>query len=64
MADFSKFRKYHTFGLIELHNVSKDQLADRIFKLWKSCIYDYGVVEHITFDFGLPTFKQILLRIL
>ena len=36
MANFSKFCKYHTFGLIALHNVSKGQLADRIFKLWKS----------------------------
>ena len=50
MANFSKFRKYQTFGLIELHNVSKGQLADRIFKLWKSCVYDYRVVEHTTFE--------------
>ena len=50
MANFSKFRKYQTFGLIELHNVSKGQLADRIFKLWKSCVYDYWVVEHKTFE--------------
>ena len=57
MANFSKFRKYKTFGLIELHNVSNGQLADIIFKLWKSCLYDYRVVEH-------TTFKQILLRIL
>ena len=50
IANFSKFRKYQTFGLIELHNVSKGQLADRIFKLWKSCVYDYRVVEHTTFE--------------
>ena len=50
MANFSKFHKYQTFGLIELHNVSKGQLADRIFKLWKSCIYDYRVVERATFE--------------
>ena len=50
MANFSKFHKYQTFGLIELHNVSKGQLADRIFKLWKSCVYDYRVVEHTTFE--------------
>ena len=31
MATFSKFHKYQTFGLTELHNVSKGQLADRIF---------------------------------
>ena len=36
MATFFKLRKYQTFGLIELHNLSKGQLADRIFKLWKS----------------------------
>ena len=40
MVNFSKLRKY-TFGLIELHNLSKGQLPDRIFKLWKSCVYDY-----------------------
>ena len=50
MANFSKFRKYQTFGLIELHNVSKGQLADRKFKLWKSCVYDYRVAEHTTFE--------------
>ena len=33
MANFSKLRKYQTFGLIELHNLSKSQLADRIFKV-------------------------------
>ena len=50
MANFSKFRKYQRFGLIELHNVSKGQLADRTFKLWKSCFYDYRVVQHTTFE--------------
>ena len=40
IANFSKPRKYQTFGLIKLHNLSKSQSADRIFKLWKSCIYD------------------------
>ena len=50
MANFSKFRKYQTFGLIGLNNVGKGQLADRIFKLWKSCVYDYRVVEHTTFE--------------
>ena len=33
MATLSKLRKYQTFGLIELHNLSKGQLANRIFKL-------------------------------
>ena len=50
MANFSKFRKYQRFGLIELHNVSKGQLADRTFKLWKSCVYDCQVVEHTSFE--------------
>ena len=50
MANFSKLRKYQTFVLIELHNLSKGQLADRIFKLWKSCVYDYRVVEHTFFE--------------
>ena len=50
MNNFSKFRKYQTFGLIELHNLSKVQLADEIFKLWKSCVYDYRAVEHTTFE--------------
>ena len=50
MANFSKLRKYQTFLLIELRNLSKGQLADRIFKLWKSCVYDYRVVEHTFFE--------------
>ena len=50
MANFSKLCKYQTFGLIELHNWSKDPLADRIFKLWKSCIYDYRAIEHTTLE--------------
>ena len=33
IAYFSKFRKCQALGLIELYNLSKDQLADRIFKL-------------------------------
>ena len=32
MANFPKLRKYQTSGLIELHNLSKGQLDDRIFK--------------------------------
>ena len=32
IANFSKFPKYQTFDLIELHNLSKGQLADRV--LW------------------------------
>ena len=50
MTNFSKFCKYQTFGLIELHSVSKGLLADRIFKLWKRFVYAYRVVEHATFE--------------
>ena len=50
MNNFSKFRKYQTFGLIELHNLSKGQLADKIFKLWKSCVFDFRAVKHKTFE--------------
>ena len=69
MTNFAKFRKYQTFCLIELHNVSKGQLANRIFKFWKSClrlsclscVYDYWVVErtHFVKNFKkkLPGFK-------
>ena len=69
MANFPKFLKYQTFCLIELHNVSKGQLVERIFKLRKSCVYDSGssniqLLKFWLFNFGLPTFKQILLRIL
>ena len=49
IANFSKLHKYRTFGLMELHILSKGQLADRILKLWKSCVYDYRVVEHTFF---------------
>ena len=50
MANFSKFGKYQTFVLTDLHNLSKFQLADRIFKLWKGCVYEY---------LRIPTFKQL-----
>ena len=50
MANFSKHRKYQAFGLIELHNLSKGQLADRIFKAQKNCVYDCRVVKHTTFE--------------
>ena len=50
MANLSKFCKYQTFDLIELRNLSKGQLADRIFKLWKSCVCDYRAVEYTTFE--------------
>ena len=33
MANFSKLGKYQTFALIELYNLNKGELADRIFKL-------------------------------
>ena len=39
MAIFSKLRNYQTFLFIELHNLGKGQLADKIFKLWKSSVY-------------------------
>ena len=32
-----------------MHNLSKGQLADRISKLWKSCVYVYRAVEHTTY---------------
>ena len=50
IANFSKHRKYQTFGLIELHNLSKVQLADKILKFWKSYVYDHRPVEHTTFE--------------
>ena len=39
-----------SFGLIELHNLSKGQLADRIFKLWKRCV-------HITWSSNIQLLK-------
>ena len=63
MANSSSLRKYKTFGLIELHNLSKGWLADRIFKLWKSCVCDYRVVEYIFWNSDIlifATFKQLL----
>ena len=47
MANLSKLCKYQIFALIELHNLSKGQLADRIFKLWKICVFNSRVVKHI-----------------
>ena len=50
MTNFSKLRKYQTLGFIGLYNLRKGQLADGIFKLWKSCVYDYWAVEHTTVE--------------
>ena len=50
MANFPKLLRKQTFGLIELYNSSKGQLADRIFKLWTSCLYNYLAVKHTTFQ--------------
>ena len=47
MATFSKLHKYQTFCLIELHNLSKGQLADRMFKLWKNYVYNYRAISNI-----------------
>ena len=63
MANFSKFRKYQTFGLIEAHNMSKGQLAEWIFKLWKSCVYDYQVVEHTFWHFNFSNFQTTFVKI-
>ena len=49
MANFSKHRKYQTFRLIEFRNLSTGRLADRIFKVLKSCVYDNRVVKHASF---------------
>ena len=63
MANFSKLRKYQRFGFIELHNLSKGQLVDRTFKLWKISVYDYGAVKHTNSDFLIfPTFKQLFVK--
>ena len=66
MSNFSKLRKYQTFGFIELHNLSKGQLADTIFKLTKSSVYDYRAVKFFWNSKFLifPTFKQFLSKIL
>ena len=50
MANFSKLRKYQAFGLNELHNLNKGQLADRIFKLWRRYVYGYRAIKHTTFE--------------
>ena len=60
MANFSKLRKYQRFGLIELHNLSKGLLADRISKLW-SCVYKYRVVEHTALEILLSNFSYFFL---
>ena len=64
MAHFSKLRKYQTFVLIELHNMSKGQLADRIFKIIKKlCLRLPGRRTYIFCNSDIlifPTFKQLL----
>ena len=60
-----KLRKYQKFVLIELHSLSEGQLADWIFKLWKSCVCDYQVVEHTFFEiltFNFPNFQTTFVK--
>ena len=63
MATFPKLCKYQTFGLIELHNFGKGQLADRIFKLWKSYVYDYRTWLFNFFNFQTTFFKNFMKRL-
>ena len=65
-SNFSKLCKYQTFGLNDLRKSIKGLLANRITKVWKSCVYDYRAVEHRTFEFltfklttNFPTFKRL-----
>ena len=59
ITNFPKLCKYQTFDLIELHNLSKCQLVDRIFKLWKSCVYVYQAIKHTIFEILAFQFFQL-----
>ena len=43
MTNFYEFRKYQTFGLVELHNLSKGQLAYKIFR----CVFFFGLTQNV-----------------
>ena len=58
MANFSKFPKYQTFGFIELHNLSKGQLIDRIFKLSKAVLTITGPSNIQLLKFWLFNFSN------
>ena len=48
-----------------MHSWSKGLLADRIFKLWKSCVCDYQVVKHTFFEiltFNFPNFQTTFVK--
>ena len=66
VANFFKLRKYQTFALIELHNLSKCQLADRIFKLLKNYSSYLRLPSSRTYIFWnsdiliFPTFERVL----
>ena len=67
MVNFSKLRKWQTFLLIELHNLSKCQLADIIFKLWKAVftIIRSSNIHFLKFwHFNSPAFKRLLSKFL
>ena len=40
MANIFKLHKYQTFGLLQMHNMSKTWFANDKFSLWKSLAYD------------------------
>ena len=63
MSNFFKLRKNQTFGLIELHNLSRGQLADSIWKVMKKLCsrlpgrrtYNFWNSVFLIF----PTFKRL-----
>ena len=59
IANVSKLFKYKTFGLMAWHNLSKGQSADRILKLWKSCVYDYRPSNMQLLKFWLFNFSNL-----
>ena len=66
MVSFSKPCIYKTFGLIELQNLSKDQLADRIINYEKAVFTNNGPlnIQLLESDcVNFLTFKQLLSKI-
>ena len=67
MANIFKLHKYQTFGLLELHNMSKIWFANIKFSLWKTWFTINGLSKmlfHFIASFIFPNFNWLLPKLL
>ena len=62
MANFSKLRKYQTFVLIELHNLSKDSHEKAVFTITGSPNIHFLKFWHFNFSNFQATFVKIFTK--